>query len=156
MITLQPNAGVITDLDTELLYKVIKYFINIGNFFSILHPKPRSMFNCHVISRGLAIVVPNLKVIDGLYVGCRKFNPGTMTVDSELCEHSWLQTPNGNIIEPYPVGCASITPIIVINSGPLRPYGGGLYLPDPTLTRKISNRKTYRASIVLANILLNQ
>lgn len=45
--------------------------------------------SCHILARAVRSQFKNLKVKDGFF--------------NRFCEHSWLVTPSGNIIDVYPV-----------------------------------------------------
>jgi hypothetical protein len=49
--------------------------------------------SCHVLARAVVAVFPSLAVCDGLF--------------GAVCEHSWVITDNGDIIDVYPVAAAS-------------------------------------------------
>lgn len=103
-------------------------------------------FNCHSIHRALAFKIPELRLVDGNYLGAvvRETDP-KFTVKLQVCSHSWLVTPDDAIIDAYPVGYISANPVLVVTKGKFAPYGGNFYLPDPTVTSECcANRKVYR------------
>ena len=57
--------------------------------------------SCHIMARAVVRVFPSLRVKDGRYV--------------QSYEHSWIETPDGNLIDVYPVA---------VVGGPIMLVGG--------------------------------
>lgn len=76
-----------------------------------------------------------------------------MEFRTEYTYHSWLETPDKSIIDAYPVGFMSCNPILVITKGPQSSCGGELYIEDEETIRKFINRRTYRKSLILADLI---
>lgn len=95
-------------------------------------PKP----NCHAICRALAKHVRGIKVVDGNFIGLKQQKKkGQTYFKLRFAAHSWLVTPSGTIIDPYPVGFMSVNPVMVVTRGEYKPFGHGAYMPDKSTTR---------------------
>lgn len=105
---------------------------------------PRLIYRCHSICRAIASQIPELTVVDGKYLGIGRDDKNAMT--AQFSWHSWLVTPSGKIIEPYPVGFIAIHPMIVVNLGPYADFGYNLYTPDPGVTEKVMTPRMKRES----------
>ncbi len=95
-------------------------------------------FECHSICRALAKVIPRVVVGTGYYVGVRlrKGKKGTRATPI-FAEHSWLITPSGAIIDPYPVGFLAATAALVVGKGPYKRWGSNLYLPSKRVAARV-------------------
>jgi len=86
-------------------------------------------FNCHSVARALVNYLQNeciaLSVTDGLKLGFGIDEDRNPTGIKKL-PHSWivLRNRNGNIIDPYPNGIISLSPLLILMSGQFSPYGG--------------------------------
>jgi len=113
-------------------------------------------FQCHSICRALRIRMPELRLLDGFYLGLRTLPAEKKRgVRRELMTagHSWLMTPDGAIIDPYPVGCISLNPLLIPTRGIDVAFGADLYCADPAVTSRIACRDVWRRSVVLAGLL---
>lgn len=113
---------------------------------------------CHTICRALQMVIgkDSVTVVDGFYLGIDTKNDAG-EIQLFQCDHSWLLTSNGAIIDPHPTGLVGIMPlcpILVVDKGPRRVFGGNHYVSDPSVTAKFSDRATWRESSLLARIML--
>jgi|GEM_PF-1320875 len=116
------------------------------------------VFNCHSVCRALQEVLGKKQVIvvDGYYVGIDMGTRENEQVEFQMNDHSWLTTPTGAIIDPYPtgvIGIISLCPLLVVNSGPWRVYGGSRYIPSTTVAERVGTRKTWRKSQLLAKVI---
>jgi hypothetical protein len=100
-------------------------------------------------------VIPKLKCIHGFLVGLRRKDKVNDDIKfmTEYTYHSWLKTPDGSIIDPYPVGFISCNPVLVITTGPQSSCGGELYIEHEDTIKKFINRKMYRKSLILADLI---
>lgn len=116
--------------------------------------KKPMVFECHVIARAIALALPRLKLVNGFYLGFKKRKrAGRAFYQFVKCEHSWLVTPTGTIIDPYPVGYLTIDVIMVATRGPLKVYGGNQYLQDEKAKFAISRKEIRRKSLILLGII---
>lgn len=72
------------------------------------------LVSCHMLCRAFAVVFPQLKCADGYF-----YKKGY--------EHSWLETPNGCIIDVYPIAVLG-GPILVLKEGFLLSLWGRIYI----------------------------
>jgi hypothetical protein len=82
--------------------------------------------NCHGMVRGIASICPHIEYASGFFWGFEK------NVQDEIewvqMEHSWFKTPDGAIIDPYPMQAHTRSEILLIpTSGPTAPFGGNQY-----------------------------
>jgi hypothetical protein len=154
MIINRELTAATTSLDRDLLHEVMMLMFSVEKYVASVERKDRSSFECHSIARAIAMTVKKLKVVDGYYLGIREVNYATKSAKVAFCDHLWLSTPDGNIIGPYAVGFVSITPVLVANlSGPYSPFGGGLYVSAPEITKKIFTEKVRERSLLLASLI---
>ncbi len=112
----------ITERDWQFYYRVDCYLRRIARFL-ISVPKEKMPFgNCHVISIAVSRIEPELKVEHGYLLGLSREADGTMMLQPK--QHSWLVTPDGNIIDPYPVCIATKGIIMVCAVGDEACWGG--------------------------------
>ena len=69
--------------------------------------------DCHAIARVISLIFKNLTLVDGYIIGLR-INPGENTATIVHTDHSWLRTPSGAILDPYPMGLISTTSALLI------------------------------------------
>lgn len=103
------------------LHEVVIYLMELLQF---------QTFNCHSVCRALAVLVPNLTVITAGYRGLRQVNEREFSIT--VASHSWLKTPDGAFIDPYPVGVITYAPFLIPNVGEsvYLTFGSGLYYKD--------------------------
>lgn len=139
-----------TKRDTRLLIKAISICNTARDHIDTLPFCKHLIYECHTICRAIAMVIPELRVVDGNYLGFTRTKTDK-GYDLDLCtaDHSWLTTPDDAIIDPYPVGFLAVNPVLVVTKGHYAPFGGQLYIPDNKITAKISTRSLWRKSHVL-------
>ncbi len=99
--------------------------------------------NCHIFCRALESVIQDVKVVDGHYFGINWLENGSK-VSLARCDHSWLKTKDGSIIDIYPVGFIAMAPILVASTGDMARFGKSMYVEDPKITKEVVNRDLYR------------
>ncbi len=115
---------------------------------------PDIKYECHSICRGLALSLPELTLVDGLYFGVDiTVVNGEHTFDPKLCDHSWLTTPSGSIIDPYPVSIIACGPLLVVTKGNHCRWGGQLYIPSSEVTRRIATADMAKRSEIIAETI---
>jgi hypothetical protein len=140
----------VTEKDKKLWAQVIAILIRTQDFISQLPKKHDMVVECHTICRGLSMHIPELKLVDGHYLGYESVKENSEDRYSLVSQrHSWLVTPDQAIIDPYPVGFCSTNPILVPSKGDYSNFGKTMYFPYPQVTGKISNRSLWRRSRVL-------
>lgn len=152
--SLEPHT---TPKDQKLWGEVMMLILRTEKYVAKLPKSHNPNLNCHSICRALARCVPEVKVVDGLYLGMecqRNGDPDQIGVMIRNCSHSWLVTPDGAIIDPYPVGIIITNPILIGPKGPRTVFGREMYLPDPRITGKVMTRNIYRASVVLSRYMM--
>ena len=139
--------------DRNLCDKVLLAIINLDEF-TLTHPWRRQItFECHSICRAISWFIPELKVIDGRYLGLKTTENG-QRFEIYSCTHSWLKTPDGSILDPYPPGSIGIAPILVVCKGAYSYFGGNMYVPDPNVAREtVSRPEMHRKSLALLQLL---
>jgi hypothetical protein len=108
--------------------------------------RDKLIFYCHPTARMLAFYMKNLKLVDGWFLGLKfKKRPDGKTVYSvKGCQHSWLVTPDGTILDPCPIGFKQGGALLVVSRGKHVCYGSNLYLPDSAVTKKIEGKELSR------------
>lgn len=64
------------------------------------------------------------------------------------CEHSWLVTPDGTIIDPYPVAALSMNPVMYVTKGTYARITNWLFVPDEKIRKKFYTKKLKTARIL--------
>lgn len=104
-------------------------------------------FECHTIARAIALVIPELKLVDGVVLGYKRRGK------SPYNYHSWLLTPDGAIIDPYPFWCLSDV-ILVPTKNKYRRFGGALYRKCKIRETRVSWSKIDDTSVKLAKAMI--
>lgn len=146
-----------TKKDKRLLCTTMD-FVNGFRSHCAKHPNivKDNTYNCHSICRALAKAIPELSLVDGNFMGLKHMRKGgKLSFAIRLSSHSWLQTPDNAIIDPYPVGLLVVNPILVVNKGIYAPFGGKMYVPDNMVTKKIATREVANKSRKLYQLLLD-
>ncbi len=141
-----------TDQDRDLLCEVFERMRNLRKGLKNYPRERLPRFQCHSICRALFLDLPkgSLRLIDGMYVGfpIREGDKKLYT-----CSHSWLLTPSDNIIDPYPVGVMSLSPLLLVTSGNLGPFTSGHYWQTDEVTRRVSGRNMWRKARVCRSLM---
>ena len=142
-----------SDQDMKLLCEVMSLATKVRDYAKGLSYAKHLTFECHSICRAISMALPKLKCIDGSYAGLERIPAAGVVFELQYTDHSWLLTPDGAIIDPYPVGYISVNPVIVVTKGQYSPFGGKLYVEDSRITTKVSARKLWRKSQVLYKMI---
>lgn len=121
------TEGMIPEEDIELFRKIRLKVENLPDLdLGIDENGEKIILSCHILARAISNVF-RIRCLDGYFCNCR---------------HSWLITPNNNIIDVYPVYVVG-GPIIYSNNhlSPAR----GLYKCDFTLCQWFKNDSFDRA-----------
>jgi hypothetical protein len=112
----------------------------------------KAVFECHSICRALVLEIGDgsIRYVDGELVGLEIASD--LSVKWHACTHTWLETKDGSIIDPYPVGIISMAPLLVTRGGIYGPFTTTRYRPLPEVAREISNRLTWRKARVLQGL----
>jgi len=112
-------------------------------------------FECHSLCRAFARLIPELRFVDGFYIGISCENPTDEKprLKPHFCHHTWLETPKGLIIDPWPVGIISLNALLVVNKGKYSPYGAGHYIEDQNSLKNVITRSVKWRSTRIFNIL---
>ncbi len=113
------------------------------------------VMECHSICRALAHIVPETSFVDGLFLGLgiKEEQEEATLFEMRQCSHSWLMTPDGAIIDPYPVGFITANAVLIGSKTQYSPWGRDLYRPDRRVTARISTRKMARTTSVLTRFM---
>ena len=133
---------------TELVMPVNEY---AKKFFK----RPDSIdFECHSVCRAIATLLNTVKVVDGHLLGItQKEDEASFHFSLKFCDHSWLVTKSGTIIDPYPMGILCGTPLLICTRGKYASCAAGHYVKDFEVTQRISTSRIYRKSVVLAEFI---
>lgn len=132
MYFVNENTRAVTDGDIELLHQVcimLRALCFTGGVKVKTDPKWKIVqMECHSISRFLSLVFKELTLVDGILIGLDLL-PEENKVTVANTNHSWLRTPDGAIIDPYPMGLISTTSALLIPTSQTRYciHGGNLY-----------------------------
>jgi hypothetical protein len=93
--------------------------------------KDHGGFNCHAIARAWSLHSKKLKYVDGYFLGVQEVerdSDGRKVMKIRGCLHSWLLTPDGAIIDPYPANSISYGALLIPNKESImHPFCGGVY-----------------------------
>lgn len=138
MYFVNPTTKAVTNADIQHLFDVctlLKSQCLIDKKLTQTNKKWRfEAINCHSLTRFISIVFKELKVVDGTLVGL-EIDLDANRANIKRTNHSWLETPDGNIIDPYPQGIISTTSALLIpTSGTCYcVHGGNLYQKELTI-----------------------
>ena len=110
--------------------------------------------NCHVIASAYV----DLLVMDGHDVTlCHGIIPGvTDKGTGNMCEHSWIETSDGSIIEAWPIGALFACPLIYPKGSLRSPFGANLYIKkDSTEKVVLSDPKIPSRIKMLKDLILS-
>jgi hypothetical protein len=127
-----------TQKDHELFAEVSHIFMALSE---VRETQEKLTLNCHSIARACAMLVPELKVIDGFYLPLRIDPKVAQPWWERTIRHSWLETPDKAIIEPYPVGYMTFFPAMLPSAEKNQDSLAHSYTPYEPIAR-IANRKT--------------
>lgn len=144
----------VTNNDKRLLVRVMNFTTGLRQFIEQLPHAENLVFECHSICRGLAQAIPEVKYIDGDYIGLNKLPGDKLRFDLCGASHTWLCTPDDAIIDPYPLGYMAINPVLIPTKGYYANFAGTAYIPNPEVTAQISNPKMRRKSQVFYEIIM--
>jgi len=104
--------------------------------------------NCHSIARLISLIFSDLKLVDGILYGVQLTFSENEIPQTALCTtlHSWLQTPDGAIIDPYPMGviAASTAVLIPVTGTHFCVHGGNMYREDSSIRAKFNVRRSLK------------
>jgi hypothetical protein len=113
------------------------------------------VFECHSIATAISMIITELKVVHGYYLGIKltqKEGRDVFTLTS--CYHSWLVTPDGAILDPYPVGyTVLIDTVLVPTKGNLVPYGANQYVHQKGIRFRMTRKEIRSKALILKNII---
>jgi hypothetical protein len=127
------NTDAVTEQDESLLLDVCtilksQFLTQAKAWETNLKWQYRSL-NCHSMVRMMSILFDELTVIDGTLIGL-EVDVEAGKVKTKKTNHSWLETPDGNIIDPYPMGIIATTCAILIPTSKTQYtiHAGNLYV----------------------------
>ncbi len=125
-----PQLDNVTDRDIEILEEANNALRRLLLNIIPVRQKHGDLFNwspnCHVFSRGFKLILPHLTLRSGRYYGHTKLDDGRRKLFHT--EHSWFETPDGSILDMFPVQANSLSQILLIATrGKYASCGGNLY-----------------------------
>lgn len=144
-----------TGLDHTLYFSVQKMLEVLCAYMDqMVSPQEHLELTCHSTCRALAFYFRELRLVDGLYLGySEEVENGQLVCTRHGCQHSWLVTPDGGIIDPCPVATSGSGVLLIIGKGVYAPYGAGLYKEDPKVTLEIADEELERKSQFLIELI---
>ena len=125
--------GRVSEADVSLLYRVQYVIQELSRTITEsrkLFPLCNVVLDCHSITRFLAKGIPELEVVTGSYLGISR-TEGERKAAVSYCPHSWLVTPDGAILDPYPVGVFATESVVLVSTKPSYwDFGASFYLAD--------------------------
>jgi hypothetical protein len=112
------------------------------------------IINCHSISRLISLFLTECRLVDGYLIGLQ-IDEGEGFFKVQHTCHSWIETPDKNIIDPYPMGIVSIgTAIVVPRELPnYQAHGYNLYREHPEVRDHFDERKSWKSALSFRRIL---
>ncbi|MEO8638271.1 MAG: hypothetical protein ABI430_05240 [Candidatus Taylorbacteria bacterium] len=144
----------VTQNDKNLWLKVMDTIFRATNYIRSFPDKHRCVVECHSICRALGLHIPELKVVDGSFLGLetRAVDNGR-EFDVRCCDHSWLLTPDKAIIDPYPVGIIVTNPVLIPANGKYKWWGKECYIADHSVAKRVVDRDLVRKSSILLRFI---
>lgn len=137
----------LTERDHELFRLSRKASVEV--YEAVIRTRETGIFkmNCHPTARAIQKLVPELFVRDGWYLS---FSLNTLE-DNRVkglasVKHSWLETPDGAIIDPAPPGFIPLGPVLMPSATRSPESLAHMYVMDPKVTI-VANRKTVRRRV---------
>jgi hypothetical protein len=100
------------------------------------------------------MAIPELRLQIGIHYGA-KWEPNTHETQFSAigCSHSWLVTPDGAIIDAYPVGFLTHSPVLYVGKGEYAVFGSGFYRPlEEVLAEVSADQEVHRKSRLLLGL----
>jgi hypothetical protein len=145
----------LTEQDFALLGKVLK-LCSTTRLYMRDNPIGKNLsFECHSISGAIAVILPELTLTHGRYLGLERDPHNTEQLALVSSYHSWLKTPDGAYIDAYAVGVYAYTPILIPTHGPLVSYGAGFYQEDASIVHQIDMDSVQNKIDTLVAIIRN-
>lgn len=114
-------------------------------------------YRCHSLSRAICSNIKGLELRDGSYLGllAKRNDPRSKQITYQIshCDHSWLTTKQGTIIDPYPVGCLNISPLVVPKTPRYASFGYSLYVENAEGRKAATTPEFLREARKLTKIL---
>jgi len=143
------NTNAVTEKDFSLLQQVC-IMLRTLCFMGGRKIKTNSewkivQMECHSVSRLISLVFKELTLVDGILIGLDLI-PVENKVSVVHTHHSWLRTPDGAIIDPYPMGLISTTSALLIPTSETRycVHGGNLYHENPSVREHFDVAQCWR------------
>jgi hypothetical protein len=95
--------------------------------------------NCHSMSRAIALVIPELQLVDGYYMGSMI--------------HSWLLTPDQAIIDALPVGIITTGSLLIPAAGRYMFPSMGIYNTNGKIASSLRDRIETEETLATAEYL---
>jgi len=88
--------------------------------------------DCHSLARLLSLIFSECKLVDGSLIGLKK-GEGVEQFYLYRTNHSWIVTPDGAIIDPYPMGITPVGSVLLVPTieNSYNAHGSNLYEANP-------------------------
>lgn len=119
------------------------------------NPKWRtSNINCHSIARLISIFLEECRLVDGYLMGLHVNEEEKIFQLQHTC-HSWIETPDKSIIDPYPMGLSSIGSVIIVpqNLPTYRCHGYNLYKETSEVKNHFDESVSWQSARSLKRLL---
>ena len=144
-----------TERDWEFQQVVMFLCLRARKYMSKLPYGKRLTYDCHSIARAIKLAVPELKVVSGVYMGMEWVTKGEKDIYTLVgCRHSWLVTPDGAILDPYPVGFLTLDVVMIpASAGDYTAYGQGLYRVHEIVLSEIPLKEIWKKTRALYKLI---
>lgn len=142
------NHRAVTEKDTELLFGVCVALKSLALANKNERKKNSNWkwndFNCHSVVRFISLIYKELTVIDGMLIGA-DIDLKKSKASLKYTLHSWLETPDGNIIDAYPMGVIATTTALLIPTSGTKYccHGGNLYQKEYDISNDFDSKKAW-------------
>ncbi len=144
-----------TDLDQRLRVRMINIRKYMGRYIKNNPQYEHIRYCCHSTCRAFSKIMPELKVIDGHYMGISREESGDQVkIGHTFCDHSWLETPDGAIIDPCPIGVITWDVLLIPKKGDWLAYGNWNYIPDNDITKRILNEELNQDTQAIYDLII--
>ena len=147
----------LTENDFDYLQQVIELHRKLWRAKMKAEEVGRITLNCHSTARLIGSFIPNLIVRDGFYYSFTfGVEEGKILVSNlNAIFHSWLETPDGAIIDPQPVSFVSYLPVLMPAIGKQGDSLAGMYEIE-SVVDKTANRKTILRRVAILQEFMKQ
>lgn len=141
---MKPHVLSLLPREEVILFRKIEYLIGLLPEDLDLGQDERGkkvILSCHILAHALALVCNGVKAEDGYFY--------------PQCQHSWLTTVSGHVIDVYPVGILGGPLLLEATAAPMSP-GKYLYETSVAIAYNVAQQTHVQKAIQIVEIFLRE